>query len=224
MKIKDFLPYILILGLFLYIFFQTSGKDTNSSNSEVKIDSILRVFETKMLKGQFKQTSPQPIINIYPSNNPSKNSDLTNSLINEFKQIKDDNKKLEAYLKVIATKVYKNTYNDSLVTITAVDTVSNGILKSQYLDWKVKPRKVKYYEKEVVYKLKPQFTLSAGLGVTSRIDSTARPQLEALIGFKNKKGYEFIGGYSTDKQFKFILKKDIFTKYKKPKITQQNPK
>jgi hypothetical protein len=191
------------------------GKNVFNStpNESVKIDSIIRVVRTEMLKGQFKQNNPQPIIVTLPSQNTRDNSQLTNSLIRQFKELKNNDERLESYLKVIATKVYKNTYKDSLVTITAIDTISNGALKSQIVNWVVKPQKIKFYEKTITKKLKPKFTFSAGLGITTRLDSLANPQLNGVIGFKNKKGYELQFGISTDKRYNLTFKKDIFTKY-----------
>jgi len=209
--VKEFM-FAIVLTIILFMQFG-KGFFSKPPKDEIKIDSILRVFETRLQTSKYQTNSPQPIIITIPSQNEADNSKLTNSLISEFKDLKDDNKRLEAYLKVIATKVYRNVYNDSLSTAIVIDTVSNGILKNQSIQIDYKPRKIKFFEKTITKKLKPKFIFSTGIGITSRLDSLANPQLKGLIGFKNKKGYELQFGISTDRQFDLSLKKDIFVRY-----------
>jgi len=208
---KNILLYVIILILLIKF-----GKDlfiNTVPNSSTKIDSILKVFDTKIQTSRYQEKYPQPIINIYPSSNPNKNSDLTNSLISEFNKLKDNDKKLEAYLKVISTKVYRNVYNDSLSKVTMIDTISNGVLKNQSIQIDYKPRKFKLYEKKITEKLKPKLIISAGLGIQSTLNNNANTQLQGIVELTNKKGNSLQFGYSSSREFSLIYKRDLFTKY-----------
>lgn len=210
-SIKELIPYAVIIALLIMQFLGKSffGK---SPKETITIDSTLVVKNTLEKKGEFRSEKPQPIVVVVPSQTQPNNDAYINRLLSELSSIKETDKQQSKLLKELALRVYEKTYQDSTVTITVKDSI-NGHLQSQNVQWTVKPQKVKYYEKTITKKLKPKFTLSAGIGVASRLDSLANPQLKGIIGFKNKKGYELQLGASTDRVYSLTLKKDLFSSY-----------
>jgi hypothetical protein len=181
-----------------------------SNNDKVTIDSIQKVKVIPQKQGQFYNDKPT-IIYVQPQAQQRTDSYL-NSLISELSSIKKESDKTNKLLQELALRVYEKTYSDSTVTIKVTDSI-NGKLRNQKVTWKVKPQKIKYFETKTTIEKNPKFTFSTGLGITSKLDSTANPQLQAILGFKNKKGYELQFGYSTNKTASLIFKKDILTKY-----------
>lgn len=209
-SLKDLLPYAIIIIL-LFLQFTNTSFFGSTPEDETVIDSVKVVKEIPQKQGAFQNKTPQPIVVVVPSNQQG-NDKYINTLLSELNSIKDAGLKRDKILEALALRVYEKKYEDSTVTITVRDSI-NGRLKSQNVNWKIKPQKVSYFEKTITHKLKPKFVFSAGLGITSRLDSLANPQLQGVLGFKSKKGYELQLGISTDKRFNLTLKKDLFTKY-----------
>jgi len=221
--ILQFAPYIALIAALFYIYANSSfypGNDTPT----VQIDSVKVTKPLPEKTGTFQNAAPQPTIVVLPSQQQTQNNTaetnkilaLIQSLQGNQDNLAANQEQMQILLEIIAKKEYAKVYEDSIVKIEVKNTVENGKKTAETVNWKVKESFVDYYEKKYTYKLKPKFMLSAGLGVNSAIDINAEPQLEALLGFKNKKGYELQLGYSTDKRASLALKKDLFTKYEKP--------
>ena len=209
-SLKDLIPYAVITIL-LFLQFTNTGFFGSTPADETIIDSVKVVKTLPQKQGTFQIKAPQPVVVVVPSNQQG-NDKYINSLMTELNSLKDAVLKKDKIVEALALRVYEKKYEDSTVTITVRDSI-NGRLNSQNVNWKIKPQKVAYFEKTITHKLKPKFTFSAGVGVTSGLDSPGNPQLQGILGFKNKKEYELQLGISTDKRFNITLKKDLFTKY-----------
>jgi hypothetical protein len=205
--------WFLIVLLLVYIYF--NGEYVLVKKTEnFKIDSIKVKEIIPEQKGVFENTTPQPIVVVVPSSiDPLKNTKETNeilSLIKSLQVTQDDQQRL---LDIIAKKHYAQIYEDSVVSIEVKNTVENGKKTTETVNWTVKPSFIEYYQKKFTYKLKPSFTLSAGIGLDSHFNNAPDSQIRAILGFKNKKGYELQLGFTTDNRASLLLKKDLFTKY-----------
>ncbi len=203
--LKDLLIIVLIGVIFVFLFKNyTQGF---FSKPQEKTDTIFKIQTIPERQGQF-QGKPQIIYVQSPAQ--SSNDDYLISLISELKQLKTESQRNTRLLQELRLRTYQKQYSDSNVTITVTDSI-HGKLQHQVVKWKIKPQKIRTYN--IVTKLKPKFTFSAGIGINSRLDSLANPQLQAILQFKNKKGTSLQFGITTDKRFSVSFVKDIFNKY-----------
>ncbi len=209
-------PWIALALALLYIYTNsTFYRGTN--HPEVSIDSTKVTKIIPEQTGSFQNTAPQPIVVVVPSaSTPRQNTAETNQILNLIKSLQVTQADQQKLLDIIAKKTYAKTYENDTVQIEVKNTVENGKKTKETVNWKIKQSFVNYFEKTHTYRLKPKLVISAGIGINSRLDSLATPQLQALFGLKTKKGYELQLGYTTDKRASLSLKKDLFVRYAKP--------
>ena len=220
-KLLKFAPWIALVFALLFIFVNSNFKIVKKDAVQVEIDSMHVTRIIPESTGSFQNNAPQPTIVVVPSqSHPQNNTAETNKILALIKALQGNQDNLAAnqeqmqiLLEIIAKKEYAEIYEDSIVKIQVKNTVENGKKTAETVNWTVKKSFIDYYEKKYTYKLKPKFVLSAGLGVDSYLSEEANPQLKAVVGLKNKKGYELQLGYTTDKRASITLKKDIFKIY-----------
>jgi hypothetical protein len=200
-------PWIIIVGLIFFLFFSGGYRISKNTEVVIKTDTIVKTVIIPEKTGTFTNVKPQPIYIVPPQDDKQ-----LEQLYEKIANLQDDNQRMEYLLEQLSSKVYAKKYEDDTVSITVTDSI-NGLLRNQNVQWSVKPQKIEVKEVHTTTRIKPKWTISAGLGVSSKISLEASPTATLVLGFKNKKGTELMGGYSTDQTASIILKKDIFTKY-----------
>lgn len=219
MIIKKYWSQLILIVIIAISFLRGCENPFAKQNTDdvVKTDTIFRTVVIQEKKGNFKTNNPIPYNTRPIILNGQNNTDLQNYLLKLTETIKTqsikDRELTKQLIQALAKKEYKETKEDSIVKITVNSTVEDG--KQTYLgiDYKVKKSYLKTYDTKTTIKKYPKYTISAGLGISSSLSIQAQPQIQAILGLKNKKGTEIQLGFSTDKKATIIYKKDIFTKY-----------
>jgi hypothetical protein len=196
------IPYIVIIGLLLYIFFSHSNKP--KTKEVIRYDTIIKTVTIPEINGTFTNPKPKPIYIKEPADD--KELQFLHGKINE---LLTDVEKKDFLLSQLSTKVYNKTYSDKDVEITVIDTISGKILHQDVI-WTIKPKEIEVKEVTITKELKPRFSLSVGGGV---IVNPINQQFYGFLGMKNAKGYELQLGMTTDKGYMIGVKKDLFTKF-----------
>lgn len=141
------------------------------------------------------------------------------NLINKYTQLKSDKEKLDKYLEAIVNRVYENSYfsNDSLLTITVIDSVQ-GILLKQSLTHTLSKRKVRIItEVKIPILIPPKKTVLIVGGAIKVGGNASKTSLEVIGGLRNKKGRTtYLLGLSSNNEVRVSILKDI--NFKRPKI------
>ena len=207
------------------------------TNDVVKVDStkITKVIPEQQGKFVVENPTPERVQKIY-INNPSKNTDLQNVLLQLIEQSRKDNESnreaMKELVNALSKKSYKEVKEDSIIKATINTVVEDGKQTSLSFDYTIKESAFDYYKVETETKMYPDYTLSLGAGITTNLskpliinsdilDNVTIPTevtLTGLIGYKNKKGNEIIleAGINKDIKLNSVsvkYKKDILTKF-----------
>lgn len=216
---KNYLVVLLLLYIIIKPFFVSTFSKGNQDTHTIDSVKVRKIIPEKT--GSFHSEKIQPII-IYPPslNNRSNNSNETNKILELFSSLQTGQTNLEQeqlqlkkLMEIIAKKEYKEIFEDSIVKIDVHTVVENGEKKSLSLNWKVKQSYIDYFEKTHTYKLYPKFTLSAGVGFDTKLDDLKQTNLKAILGIKNKKGFDLQFSIAPKNRYGISLKKDLFTKF-----------
>jgi len=115
------IPYIVIIGLLLYIFFSHSNKQ--KPTEVIRYDTIIKTVTIPAINGNFNNPKPKPIYIKEPTDD--KELQYLHAKVNE---LLTDVEKKDFLLSQLSTKAYNKTYSDKDITITVIDTVSGKLL------------------------------------------------------------------------------------------------
>lgn len=210
-EILRHLPYYVLIGLMLFLFFDKCESDVNplKDRNTVKIDTVQTVRTIKGDTIRDIQINPTPVTVI---NNNKEMLDL-------IKGLKNDQERIKHLLEELQIRVYDSTYVFKQGKLKIKDSVQGRLLSR---DWSVFLDDIEYTENTITKTVNryPKYAINAGLttGLSSdfsSLNTVQNPFLGATIGLRNGQGYEFNISYNTLKTLEFRLKKDIFVKYKK---------
>ena len=201
--VKKYFWQILVVILVFALFLQQSCGDEKIT----KDDSIII---TKPKIGGFDYYSPKPIKGIgyvfitekgdtIKIENPV-NKELEQKYLNAL----SENEKLKLYLEAIQKRTYVDSLENKDIKFkyTALTT---GTLDSIKFDYVIKPDTIKIKQ--------PVFRLLAGPSLEFNY-LTMKPSIEINVGFQNKKGNIFTGGFNSSQEITIGYHHNLWT-YKK---------
>lgn len=205
--LKKLLPWIVIGGLLIFIFLNKSceGNDT----TQPKQDTTERdtVYVTKTIPGDTITITQTEFVPVGEEENVK--------LKKTVEELKNDKERLEYLLAELTIKTYDTTYSFNRGSLQISDTVQ-GTLLGRY--WNLKLDPIEYEEKIITNTITkyPKFAVTGGLGVGIETDfkyTFEDPYVGVYLGFRNRKGYTFEAGYTTNYQLQLKLSKDLFIQY-----------
>ncbi len=177
-------PFIIgaIIGAVIVFYFKDSQKEILEVPVEVQVEVpvIERVFDTVI--------KPVPV--------PYKVTKVDTSLIGDYKKANDSLRE-QLYKSAITVQEYKETFEDSVQTITV--SAQAALLKSLAITYKTKPRKIAVDTSLQVEIPSIRFTLSPymEIGVPTVIEQPL--VLKAGLDIKTKKSIYYGFSYDTNK-------------------------
>ena len=210
---------LIIIALCVYIWFIPGRSSKNDHNDSVKIDSVQKTITTGSKIISYDTVKPQPTIVKNYFTIPGATKDkyleaLVLELQNKYNSKVDSITILKELLEATKIREYNEVYDDSLFTVK-VFSRTKGYLSDQKVDVELKPQSLTYYEKTITKEKYPIFSVFLGSDIQSSIRNINDAVLGVNLGLENQKGFMIEFGYNTDSQFKFGVKKRIFTKFKK---------
>ena len=187
--IKKYFWQILVVILVFALFLQQSC----SGDKITKNDSIII---TKPKVGGFDYYKPKPIKGLgytlitkegdtIEIENPV-NKELEQKYLNAI----NENEKLKLYLEAIQKRTYIDTLEDKNIKFSYT-ALTTGTLDSVKFDYTIKPDTIKVKQ--------PVFRLLAGTSLEFNY-LTMKPSIGINVGFQNKKGNIFTGGFNSSQQ------------------------
>ena len=193
MKLKDYI-IIGLITLAVFFFFDT---DTNTVyKNTVTTDTIVKTV-----------TRPQVHDTIYLTK--YKERVLTRYKLDST--LVDSISILNAYIEAMTIREYKQTHNDSILSISVFSKVQ-GELISNRIEYVLKPRNIKVIETYTTEKKYPKYALYYGGGLKTATD-LQNPSLNVNFGFQNKKGNIIEFEINTNSQISIGFKKRFLVKY-----------
>ena len=195
-KIKDFILYLTVTLLLLYIFIQQQCSAQNIDNTtkqEVLIPEKKGSFDKPIaIIHNNKKDSVVYKKQIIYTENP-----VNKKLYNEFLETKDSLERVKLYLKSIQEKDGTYVYDDNNLKLEVYTKVRGEILK-------IKPTYTIKERKEVVQVKQKEsiFAVYAGASIGNNV-SLSDLSVNATLGIQNKKGDIFTCEYGLlDKSYK----------------------
>lgn len=141
----------------------------------------------------------EPVVNPKPVIAPVKDKGVDKDMLKEFKRLKTENEKLEAYKEATRTRIYNETFEDDVQEITVFSQVA-GKLQEQSVEYKTKPSKVETVaEGKVEVPVPTKRSLRGGVEMGMPVDNLrAEPIFKGNLLLENKKGLIFSAGYDTE--------------------------
>ena len=184
MRLKDIIPYIVILILAYFLFSKEEPKKIKPNVITIIRDSIIKGKDSVI-----KIEKPIPYkVTVY------KDSTLLDS-IEHYK----------ALLELFKTREYKQTHKDSSITID-IYAKTIGKLDSLSFRYVLSDLKVPIKETHITNYLKPKYTVYGGVGVNTS------GYLDVSIGYGNEKGVLSIGA-DTNGFYSLRYQRSLFTKW-----------
>lgn len=203
--------YIGLITLLILLVFGSNFEVKWKLPERVQIDSVKVVKEIPEKSGSFKSTQPKPIIiNNYISDKKQYDK-IIKSIEKKYNQKADSLTILRELLQATKIREYKEKFEDSLLTGT-IDAKTKGTLESIDFKYKIKPRKISFYEKTTTKTVTPKLSLLLG-GRLNTSTTFEQSSFELNAGFQDKKGNIYELGYDTNQQISIGFKKRLFVKY-----------
>lgn len=203
--LKKLLPWAIIAGLFVFMFFKSCG-GPNKEMQETRVE-----YDTLYVE----KTIPGDTITIVQTEFIPVGEEENKQLREIISKLKNDKERLNYLLAELTVKTYDSTYKFEKGKLTITDTVQ-GTLLGRSVDLEIFP--VKYKESIVnktVYKY-PKWAITGGIetGINTDFQSLFKdPYMGLNLGLRNANGVEFEVGYDTNKVLSFELSKDLFVNY-----------
>ena len=119
-------------------------------------------------------------------------------LVKKYQELKSENEKLEAYRSATRTRLYSETFKDSIQEVTVFSQVA-GKLQQQSIHYKTEPRSIETIIRDTIpIEIEPKRNIMFGgeVGVPMVIGSNV--VFKGNIMLENKKGQILSVGYDTE--------------------------
>lgn len=193
MSIKELFPYLVIVVLMIMLI--------------QKPKEVVRTVEIPAKENSFTHHNPQPVVKwdtiykdrivekVVPKENP-----VNKELLRKYQEAQDSITKLNLYRDAITTRVYEETYEDSVQTITVLSEVT-GTLEKQSLSYTIQSIQKEFKN--------PSEGLYMGAGVSFPYRYLDIPSLNVDVGYLyNNTMYSV--GLGTNQHITINVKKKIF--------------